>query len=131
VVILGERHSAAPSRVFGLPREEGRLGCCEEERALAQSLTVTRCENFDYMSLIGGLAWLCKTRVDVAWRVSDLSRFTNRPARPDLAAASGQVRATVTEELPGRWSGLSWIERDAQPELRPPEQDHSSHGRGL
>jgi hypothetical protein len=86
---------------------------------------VSEAEHFDYMSLIGDLVWLCKTRVDIAWRVS-----LHETPRPGPLRGS-QVRATVPEGLPGRWSDLSWIGRGAQPELRPPEQDHPSHGRRL
>ena len=53
---------------------------------------VSEAEHFDYMSLVGDLVWLCKTRVDIAWRVSDLSRFTNRPGPDHFAAAMYMLR---------------------------------------
>ena len=53
---------------------------------------VSEAEHFDYMSLVGDLVWLCKTRVDIAWRVSDLSRFTNRPGPDHFAAAMYLLR---------------------------------------
>jgi hypothetical protein len=40
---------------------------------------VSEKEHFEYMCLIGDLIWLCKTRVDISWRASDLARFTNNP----------------------------------------------------
>ena len=44
------------------------------------------------MSLIDDLVWLCKTRLDIAWRTSDLSRFTNRPGPQHFAAAQHLLR---------------------------------------
>jgi len=53
---------------------------------------VSEAGNFDYTSLIGDLVWLCKTRVDIAWRVSDLSRFTNRPGPDHFTATRYMLR---------------------------------------
>ena len=49
-------------------------------------------EHFEYMSPIGDPVWLCKTRLGIAWRTSDLSRFSNRPGPPHFAAAQHLLR---------------------------------------
>ena len=49
-------------------------------------------EHFEYMSPIGDPVWLCKTRLGIARRTSDLSRFSNRPGPPHISAAQYLLR---------------------------------------
>ena len=71
---LLEKHGIAGARIEAMPYKATRKRLVPWEGE-----AVSEVDHFTYMSLIGDCVWLCKTRVDVAWRVSDLSRFTNRP----------------------------------------------------
>ena len=84
---LLEKHDLAGARLESMPYKTKRddLGPWEGE-------AVSEADHFEYMSLIGDLVWLCKTRLDIAWRTSDLSRFSNRPGPPHFAAAQHVLR---------------------------------------
>jgi hypothetical protein len=84
---LLEKHGLAGARMEAMPYKATRKRLMPWEGEAA-----TEVDHFKYMSLIGDLVWLCKTRVDIAWRVSDLSRFTNRPGPEHFDAADYLLR---------------------------------------
>ena len=84
---LIEKHGLAGVRLESMPYKATRSPLVPWEGE-----AVDEGRHFEYMSLIGDLVWLCKTRLDIAWRTSDLSRFTNRPGPQHFAAAQHLLR---------------------------------------
>ena len=80
------KHSLEGCRIEPMPYKT------KHQLELWTGAAVSEAEQFDYMSLIGDLVRLCKARVDIAWRVSDLSRFTSRPGPDHFAAAKCVLR---------------------------------------
>jgi hypothetical protein len=84
---LLEKHGLAGARIEPLPYKTTRKHLVPWEGE-----AVPEVKHFSYMSMVGDLVWLCKTRIDIAWRVSDLSRFSNRPGPEHFDAAQHLLR---------------------------------------
>jgi hypothetical protein len=77
--------------LVGAPELEGWEGVEVSERT-----------KLDYMTLVGSLTWLTRTRPDLAYMALSLSQFVNRPGPGHLAAgrrALAYIRGTIEDGL--------------------------------